>query len=285
MATKKTASRSKTNKSATKQAATKKSAQSSKKSAFITLNKWNICLGIVFAVQAIVILVLSKSFSLPVVTHYLTTDTLASQAAGHTVLATAVRHLFDINLVYLVAAFLLVSAIFHGIIATKERKRYEASLERGVNGLRWLDYGISAGIMLITIALLNGVYDASSLIMIFVLIALLHLLGFFGETNAVTMKAKRQSFVGLLAAGGTVWLVIAVYLKGAIVLGTGLPHFVYWIDGAIFATTLALAANTLLVFRAKGRWINYLYGERIFMALSFVAKTALAWLIFAGFLK
>lgn len=285
MATKKTSSRSKTKKPLAKTVSSNVVAKSTKNSRYVALNRWNICLAILFALQAIVILVLGKSYSLPVVNHYLTPDTLASQAAGHTVLAAAVRHLFDINLRYLVAAFLLVSAIFHTAIATKERKRYEAGLQRGVNGLRWLDYGISAGIMLITIALLNGVYDVASLVMIFVLVALLHLLGYFGEINAVTPRAKRQSFIGLLVAGGTVWLVIAAYLKAAIIYGTGLAHFVYVIDGSIFVITLALSANTLLVFRAKGKWENYLYGEQIFMALSFVAKTVLAWLVFAAILK
>ena len=285
MATKKSSgSKAKTKKSSVK-AVVAEVAQTGKSKNFAMLNKWNLALAIVFAAQAVIILILSKTVTLPVVTHYLAPDTLASQAAGHTVLALAVHHLFDVNLAYLVAAFLLVSAAFHAVIATKERTHYEADLKQGVNGLRWLDYGLSAGIMLVTIGLLNGVYDASSLIMIFVLVALLHLLGYFGETNAVTMRAKAQSFVGLLVAGGAVWLVISMYLKEAIVYGTGLAHFVYSIDAVIFIITLGLAANTLMVFKAKNKWADYLYSERIFMALSFVAKTALAWMIFAGFLK
>ena len=35
-------------------------------------------------------------------------------------------------------------------------------------------------------------------------------------------------------------------------------------------------------YRAKGKWANYLDGERIFIVLSLVAKSALAWQIFAG---
>src|SRR3989344_2605610 len=286
MATKKTkGSKAKTKKSTTKAAKVDKTNTVNKNSLISSLKKWNLLIAVLFAGQAAAILVMSKSVTLPVVAHFLAPDTLASQGAGHTVMALAVRRLFDVNLAYLVAAFLLISAGFHAIIATRERSHYEADLKRGVNGLRWLEYGLTAGIMLATIGLLNGIYDASTLVAIFMLVVLLHLLGYFGETNSVTMKAKAHSFIGLLVAGAGVWVAIAIYLKSAVIYGTGLSHYVYWIDGVIFTITLGLALNTLKVFRPNGKWADYLYGERIFMALSFVAKTALAWLIFAGFLR
>ena len=38
----------------------------------------------------------------------------------------------------------------------------------------------------------------------------------------------------------------------------------------------------LLQYRAKGRWADYLVGEKTYQVLSLVSKTALAWQIFAG---
>jgi hypothetical protein len=35
-------------------------------------------------------------------------------------------------------------------------------------------------------------------------------------------------------------------------------------------------------YKAKGKWENYLYGERAYIVLSLVAKSALAWQIFSG---
>ena len=35
-------------------------------------------------------------------------------------------------------------------------------------------------------------------------------------------------------------------------------------------------------YRTKGKWADYLYGERRYIVLSLVAKSALAWQIFAG---
>jgi len=42
------------------------------------------------------------------------------------------------------------------------------------------------------------------------------------------------------------------------------------------------ALNMVLQYKGVGRWRDYLYGERVYIILSFVAKTALAWLVFIG---
>jgi hypothetical protein len=35
-------------------------------------------------------------------------------------------------------------------------------------------------------------------------------------------------------------------------------------------------------YKAKGKWANYLHGERIYIVLSLVAKSLLAWQVFSG---
>ncbi|UCD40590.1 MAG: hypothetical protein JSV87_04870, partial [Candidatus Bathyarchaeota archaeon] len=42
------------------------------------------------------------------------------------------------------------------------------------------------------------------------------------------------------------------------------------------------AINMVLQYKGVGRWKDYLYGERVYIILSFVAKTILAWLVFVG---
>ena len=37
-----------------------------------------------------------------------------------------------------------------------------------------------------------------------------------------------------------------------------------------------------LQYRAKGKWADYLRGERTYIVLSFVAKSLLAWQVFSG---
>ena len=40
--------------------------------------------------------------------------------------------------------------------------------------------------------------------------------------------------------------------------------------------------NQWLQYRGVGRWSNYLYGEKVYLVLSLVAKSVLAWQIFGG---
>ena len=42
---------------------------------------------------------------------------------------------------------------------------------------------------------------------------------------------------------------------------------------------------TLLAAVKVGPWKNYLYGERVYIILSLVAKSLLAWQVFAGTLR
>ena len=40
--------------------------------------------------------------------------------------------------------------------------------------------------------------------------------------------------------------------------------------------------NMWLQYRRVGKWADYLHGERVYIILSFVAKSVLAWQIFAN---
>lgn len=251
------------------------------------MRKWNISLSVLHLVQAIVVLVLSKSNGLPVTTNFLTNDTIAAQSAGRPVLAAASHTLFNINLAHLVVVFFLLSAIAHAIIATKYRPRYEKDLKVGINRARWIEYGLSASVMMVAIGLLSGIYDISSLIMIFVLILIMNLMGLAMELY--NQKQKQVNWftylVGCLA-GIIPWLVFALYVISANVYGTGgIPTFVYFIYGSIFVFFNSFALNMYLQYRGKGKWADYLYGERVYMILSLVAKSALAWQVFFGTLR
>jgi hypothetical protein len=47
----------------------------------------------------------------------------------------------------------------------------------------------------------------------------------------------------------------------------------------------SFAINMYLQYKRLGHWSTYLYGERAYIILSFIAKTALAWQVFAGTLR
>lgn len=244
-------------------------------------------MAVLHAVQGVIVLVLSGTVTFPIVTNYLSLNTLATEATGSPVLASAQRTLFDLNLAYLIVAFFFMSAIAHAVIATVYRKRYEADLKKGINKARWIEYSVSASTMMVAIALLSGVYDLSSLIMIFALTSFMNIMGLVMELwNQDRKKITWLPFWIGSKAGIIPWVVLAIYFWGASVYGTGnIPTFVYWIYLSIFIFFNSFAINMVLQYKKTGKWSDYLYGERTYMVLSLVAKSALAWQVFAGTLR
>jgi hypothetical protein len=159
-----------------------------------------------------------------------------------------------------------------------------------MNRARWIEYSFSASTMIIAIALLSGIYDLASLIMLFALIMIMNLLGMIMEIhNQTTEKTKWISYNVGWIAGIVPWIAIAIYFwasaSNATSAGAKIPAFVYWIYVTIFLFFNCFAINMFLQYKKWGPWKNYLFGERVYIILSFVAKTALAWQVFAGTLR
>lgn len=255
--------------------------------ALASLRRWNRWLAALHVLQGVAILVLSTRREFPITTSYLTPDPVASSVSGHAVLGVASRQLFSVNVGYAIAVFFFLSALAHGLLATVYRNRYEADVKRGVNRLRWFEYALSASTMMVAIGLLSGVYDLATLITLFVLTAIMNLLGLAMEIyNQGRGRPNWLAYwIGCLA-GLAPWLVVALYLYGASVYGaSSIPTFVLWIYGTMFVAFGSFAVNMFLQYKKKGRWSQYVYGERVYMILSLVAKTALAWQVFAGTLR
>jgi len=120
--------------------------------------------------------------------------------------------------------------------------------------------------------------------MIFGLNAMMIMFGYLMELiNQKTEKTNWSSFILGCISGGTPWIVLFAYFIGAI-KSTGLnpPTFVYLILFIYFILFNIFAFNMVLQYKGVGRWKDYLYGERVYIILSFVAKTILAWLVFMG---
>jgi hypothetical protein len=115
----------------------------------------------------------------------------------------------------------------------------------------------------------------------------MNLMGLVMEVqNQGTKKVSWLSYwIGCLA-GIVPWIVFAIYVTGSNVYGSGgIPTFVYFIYASMFIFFNCFAVNMYLQYKKKGRWADYLYGERVYMILSLVAKTLLAWQVFFGSLR
>jgi hypothetical protein len=247
-----------------------------------TLHKWNLWLAALLVVQASAIVVIGGSQTVPLTTTYLATDTLASEAAGHQVLAPATRHLWDMPISWLVVKFLLIFAAVYLVAATVWRGKYEAWLERGVNKLRWVAFGLGGGVVVYAAATLGGVSDLPLLVLTFGLVAAAgasalaaELLG--SERRLIKLLCLTASLALLLPLG-----VLVNKAVGAIWFDGSLPIFVYYLYGSIVLLMVSLGLITHLRLNASRKFADTIYTEKVFMLLGFVLATAVAWQIFAG---
>ena len=255
---------------------------------FKGLRKFNLFMGALHAVQGVALLYLADPLKgvQAVHTTYLTVKDPAQLADTSKMpqLVQAQHDVFSINVAYLVAAFFFTSALAHLFIATVYRRRYETDLSKGINKVRWFEYALSASTMMLAIGLLSGLWDLGTLAMIFVFTAVMNLMGLVMEIhNQTTDKPNWLSYkIGCLA-GIMPWAVIALYFYGSEHYGLGnIPSFVYWIYVTLFAFFNCFALNMWLQYKKIGPWKDYLYGERMYIILSLVAKSALAWQVYAG---
>jgi hypothetical protein len=240
-----------------------------------SLRRDNAVAGLIHLVQALVVIVLATSFALPVTASYL-------QGPPGTPPLDPVE-LFEIPTGAAVAAFLALSALAHALVCTLWWSRYTDDLSKSRNPARWVEYSLSASLMIVLIAQLTGISDIAALLALFGVNASMILFGWLQERYAEPGRHDWLPFTFGCIAGIVPWLAIGVYLlsPGSTSSATP-PGFVYGIFISLFVFFNVFALNQWLQYRARGRWADYLFGERIYILLSLTAKSALAWQIFAG---
>ena len=246
------------------------------------LRIWNIFMGFLHLVQGLLIVLLTNDFTTPITTSFLTYN----QSMGKLWPQTDV--LVNVPFGILVAVFLFISAVAHFTISSPGVYGwYVNNLKKGINYARWIEYSFSASLMIVLIALLCGVYDLGSLIMAFALTGVMNLCGMVMEVhNQTTPKTNWLSFWVGCIAGIAPWVAIAIYFFGSLASSNGgVPGFVYAILPILFVFFFCFAVNMALQYKKVGPWRDYLFGERVYILLSLIAKSALAWQVFAGTLR
>ncbi len=252
------------------------------------LKRFNIGAGILQLINGIAMLALTFALTWPsgtdIYTFYLAFDHISPTNPAIFAVPNP-QILFTIeNLGLLLAAFPLISAFAHFIIAFPKNKDYNENLRKGMNPYRWYEYAFSSSIMIWIIATFVGIWDFWSLTMIFVLNAMMIMFGYLMElVNQKTEKTAWSPFILGSISGGLPWVVLFAYFGGAVASSSGnVPNFVYVIFAVYLVLFMSFAVNQVLQYKAVGKWRDYLYGERMYIVLSFVAKTLLVWLVFGG---
>lgn len=224
-------------------------------------------------------------FTVNVVGNYLEFQPDPSGVGGDLVLTTT-DTLFNLPFLPMTASFLLLSALFHFLIAFPNKEKYREGLKNGINVYRWYEYALSSSIMIVLISALFGVRD----IAVFALIALanagMNLFGLDMELlNAGKDKTDKKvnwlPFIFGSVLGLAPWVAIAFYI-GVNPNLDAVPGFVWAILATYFVAFNTFPVNMYLQYKGIGKFKNYLYGERGYIVLSLVAKTILTWLVLFG---
>jgi hypothetical protein len=183
-----------------------------------------------------------------------------------------------------VALFLGLSAFFHFLVASPQFfDRYSTGLTHNRNYFRWVEYSISSSVMIVLISLIVGVTDVTAIIAIFGVNASMILFGWLQEKYETPGNGGWLPFIFGCIAGIVPWVGMLFYVFSiGGVADTIAPTFVLGIVISLFVLFNVFAIVQYLQYKKVGKWSEYLRGEKTYITLSLVAKSALAWQIFAS---
>jgi hypothetical protein len=236
------------------------------------LRRWNLGLTVLHTAQAVLVMVMAGDFAITV------TSTFPQGPPGTRL--TTPEGLFDVAIGPAIAVFLLLAAFDHLATATFARGTYERDLGRGINRFRWVEYSLSATLMVLLIAFYSGITDITAVLAIAGANVSMILFGWLQERMnppGRTSTTMVPFWFGTIA-GIAPWVAIWVNVIGA----AEVPGFVFGIVIAEVVFFFSFGLNQWLQYRSVGRWRDYAYGEKTYLVLSLAAKSVLAWQIFGG---
>lgn len=198
---------------------------------------------------------------------------------------------FKIYVPVLIILFPAITACFHLYYRIDPQGWYARGVTRGSQRLRWIEYAITATLMIVAVSLMSGLNTAPVLLAIIGLNIALMLQGTNVEEELarfgrVTHVAKSSTFVGWLAAIILIVLVVTQFAKSisdSKNLGSDVPSWVYLviIPSILFYTSFG-AVQLAQVMRPRTPYRKF---EWWYMVLSFVSKAFLAIWVAIGLLQ
>ena len=241
-----------------------------------SIRRYNLIAGVFHLAQMLVVLALANDFTLPIVARYMAGPPGSTFAEPVILLKTPVG--------LAVAIFLGLSAFFHFlVISPKFFPRYSSGLAANRNYFRWVEYSISSSVMIVLISQICGISDVAAIVSIFGVNASMILFGWLQEKYENPGNGGWLPFIFGCIAGIVPWIALVFYIFAIGGPGdTKAPAFVYGIVISLFLLFNTFAVVQYLQYKQVGKWSQYLRGEKTYITLSLVAKSALAWQIFAS---
>jgi hypothetical protein len=242
------------------------------------LQTFNRIAGITHLIQGVVLfLILNPETTIPVITRFFDETTDGVRPVSET--------LFEFPIALIAPIFLLMSAAAHLLISSPFYvRRYEQNIAKGINPVRWWEYAFSSSIMLVVLLMLGGLIEVSTVVFIFALNFVMNLMGLMMEKyNQLTDRTSWLPFNIGVFAGIVPWIMGGLYFwVSTSNIADSIPVYAQFGFLLTFLFFNSFAINMWLQYKKIGKWSVYAYGEKAYIVLSLVSKSALGWIIVLG---
>jgi hypothetical protein len=242
------------------------------------LQTFNRIAGLTHLIQGVtLLLILNTATTIPVITRFFDETPDGVRPVSET--------LFEFPIALIGPIFLLLSAAAHLLISSPTYgHRYEQNIQKGINPVRWWEYAISSSLMLVVLLMLGGLIELSTVVFIFTLNFIMNLMGLMMEKyNQLTDTTSWLPFnIGVLA-GIVPWIMGGLYFwVSTNNIADSIPVYAQFGFLLTFLFFNSFAINMWLQYKKIGKWKVYAYGEKAYIVLSLVSKSALGWIIVLG---
>ena len=242
------------------------------------LQTFNRIAGLTHLIQGITLaLILNAETTIPVVTRFFDETPDGIRPVSET--------LFEFPVTFIGPMFLLLSAFAHLLISSPMYvRRYEENIGKGINPARWWEYAVSSSLMLVVLLMFGGLIELSTVVFVFTLNFIMNLMGLVMEKyNQLTTTTSWLPFnIGVLA-GIVPWILGGLYFwVSTNNIADAIPVYAQFGFLLTFLFFNSFAINMWLQYKKIGKWKVYAYGEKAYIVLSLVSKSALGWIIVLG---
>lgn len=182
----------------------------------------------------------------------------------------------------LIFAFLLITCMSHFIFSITNKNWYADMLSKSNNYARWIEYSISASIMILIIMFTCGVKSFDTVLTVCITSVCVMLLGNSIEIAISENRINNALFLTGIswALFGTIWYNISHTFISAAKEATNMPSFVVAIYISMFL--LYSSFGFVQLFHLSNPTTCFMKIESSYIILSFIAKTLLVMLVTSG---